>query len=398
MTAPLIAHVMYRFDVGGLENGVVNLINRLPQDRFRHVIVALSDYTEFRRRLQRDVPVYALHKREGKDFALHGRLFRLFRSLRPDIVHTRNLNAVEAQFPAWLAGVPGRLHGEHGWDVQDLDGRSRKYRVWRRMFRPFVQQYIPLSQHLAGYLMQEIGVPRDRIACICNGVDTERFHPRSESRSALPPGAFGGDQGVGGAEDRRLIVGTVGRMEQVKDQMTLARAFVAILAQRPELRPRLRLVLVGDGRLKAEVAAYLAEQGVADLAWLPGARDDTPALLQAMDVFVLPSLAEGISNTILEAMATGLPVVATNVGGNHELVEAGRTGFLVPRDDPRSMADALLRYVDDEALRRQHGEDGRLRAERRFSLDVMVDQYLRVYESVLRPTVRHATAGADSRR
>lgn len=396
MTAPLIAHVLFRFDVGGLENGVVNLINRMPPDRFRHAIVALSDYTDFRHRLQRDVPVYALRKREGKDLGLHMRLFRLFRQIRPDVVHTRNLNAVEAQLPAWLAGVPGRVHGEHGWDVHDLDGSSRKYQVWRRLFRPFVHRYIPLSQHLAGYLAQEIGVPEHRIDCICNGVDTDKFHPASEGGGALPADAFAEDATA--TNDTRIVVGTVGRMEQVKDQMNLARAFVTLLTRRPELRSTLRLALIGEGRMRQEVAAYLRDSGLEKLAWLPGARNDTAELLRGCDVFVLPSLAEGISNTILEAMASGLPVVATDVGGNRELVQEARTGFLVPASDPGALAEALARYVDDPALRRDHGDSGRRRAEQCFSLDGMVDRYVSVYESVVRLSADRAAAPANSRR
>lgn len=396
MPAPLIAHVLFRFDVGGLENGVVNLINRMPPDRFRHVIVALSDYTDFRQRLQHDVPVYALHKREGKDFGLHLRLYRLFRRLRPDVVHTRNLNAVEAQLPAWLAGVPGRVHGEHGWDVHDLDGSSRKYRLWRKLFRPFVQRYIPLSQHLSGYLAQEIGVSAERIACICNGVDTDKFHPAFNGREPLPEEAFARDRAA--AAQTRIVIGTVGRMEQVKDQMTLAKAFAELVARRPDIRESVRLVMVGDGRLRQDVLRFLRESGLEEMAWLPGSRNDTAELLRAFDVFVLPSLAEGISNTILEAMASGLPVVATDVGGNGELVQAGETGYLVPRNDPDAMARALERYVDDQALRRAHGDSGRRRTEQRFSLDGMVDRYVQVYESLLRFPVRQTAAEADPRR
>ena len=386
---PLIAHVLYRFDVGGLENGVVNLINRIPEGRYRHVIVALSDYTDFRKRLNRDVPVYALHKREGKDLGLHWRLYRLFRSLKPDIVHTRNLNALEAQLPAWLAGVRGRVHGEHGWDVHDLDGSSRKYRIWRRLFRPFVQRYIPLSQHLASYLRQEIGVPPERITCICNGVDTQKFRPEEGAQHALPR-----EQGGAG----QIVIGTVGRMEHVKDQMTLARAFVSLLRQRPELQQRVRLVMIGDGRLRASVQAYLEEQDAARLAWLPGRRDDTAELLRAMDIFVLPSLAEGISNTILEAMASGRPVVATDVGGNRELVDQDATGFLIAPENPAAMAAALARYVDDEDLRRRHGENARVRSENRFSLDHMIAQYVQVYDSLLDPVRRQTAMRVDDRR
>ncbi len=386
---PLIAHVLYRFDVGGLENGVVNLINRLPEHRFRHAIVALSEYTDFRKRLTRDIPVYALHKREGKDLGLHARLYRLFRQIRPDIVHTRNLNAVEAQFPAWLAGVRGRVHGEHGWDVHDLEGASRKYRLWRRAFRPFVQRYIPLSQHLAQYLTEQIGVPEHDISCICNGVDTTKFRPPEPGRSIPSRTDFAGEADV--------VIGTVGRFEQVKDQMTLARAFVLLLERRPEWRRTSRLLMVGEGRLRSQVLNFLRQHGVEDVTWLPGHRDDTAEMLRAMDIFVLPSLAEGISNTILEAMASGRPVIATDVGGNGELVEDGASGMLVPRNDPAAMASALSRYIDDAPLRKRHGSRGRVRAEAHFSLDGMIDGYERVYDSVLTPRRQADRVGAGHR-
>lgn len=381
---PLIAHVLFRFDVGGLENGVVNLINRIPEDRFRHVVVALKDYTDFRNRLDRDVEVYALHKKEGKDFGLHVRLFKLFRALQPDIVHTRNLNAVEAQLPAWLAGVKGRVHGEHGWDVHDLDGSSRKYRIWRRMFRPFVQHYVPLSQHLTSYLREEVGVSPERMSCICNGVDTIKFSPPpSGVRTLRKEPWFAAD---------KVVLGTVGRMEEVKDQMTFARAFVAMVKQEPSLEQRVSLVMIGDGRMREAVTAFLREENLSNLAWLPGQRDDTAELLQAMDVFVLPSLAEGISNTILEAMASGRPVIATDVGGNGELVQDGHTGTLVSKADVEGLAEAMRRYVNDAELRSLHGDNGRKRAVSRFSLQGMVDQYLQVYDSVLSPAHQHDTA------
>src|SRR3954471_9626424 len=131
--APLIAHVIYRLDVGGLENGLVNLINRMPADRYRHAIVCLDDFTEFRRRIARpDVPVFALHKAPGNSPMLHWRLWRLFLRLRPDIVHTRNFGQLEAALPAALARVAARVHSEHGHEVVDLGGRSRKRRWVRR--------------------------------------------------------------------------------------------------------------------------------------------------------------------------------------------------------------------------------------------------------------------------
>jgi sugar transferase (PEP-CTERM/EpsH1 system associated) len=367
--SPLVAHVIHRLQVGGLENGLVNLINRLPPDRYRHVIVSLTDHSDFRRRLTRDVPVYDLHKRPGKDIGLYWRLWRLFRQLRPDIVHTRNLSALEAQIPAALAGVPVRVHGEHGRDVHDLDNTSRKYRWLRRGVSVLVHAYVPLSRELERYLVDEVGIPARKVTRIINGVDTERFHPSAEAPRV---------------DQDSLIIGTVGRMEAVKDPLNLVRAFRLLLEQRPDLRPRLRLLMVGDGSLAPQLRAELTAAGLAELAWLPGARDDTPELYRAMDVYVLPSLAEGISNTILEAMASGLPVIATNVGGNAELVEEGATGTLVPRADPEALADAIARYAESPDLRRQHGEAARRRAVAEFSLDTMVQRYADVYDSVSR--------------
>ncbi|MCW8874298.1 MAG: TIGR03088 family PEP-CTERM/XrtA system glycosyltransferase, partial [Gammaproteobacteria bacterium] len=287
---PLIVHVIYRLAVGGLENGLVNLINRMPAGRYRHAIVSLTDISDFRQRLERpDVDCFALHKRPGHDLRMLWRLWRLFLALRPMIVHSRNLAAMDAQLPAWLAGVPVRIHGEHGRDVHDLDGNSRKYRWLRRGFRPLIHRYVPLSRDLEAYLRGPVGVPESRIRLICNGVDTQRFRPGAIRAGVLPSGFAGEDS---------LVIGTVGRLETVKDQLTLVKAFVELVRSLPE-GERLRLVLVGEGSLRAAIEALLAETGLARQVWLAGARDDVPALMAALDLFVLPSLAEGISNTVL---------------------------------------------------------------------------------------------------
>jgi sugar transferase (PEP-CTERM/EpsH1 system associated) len=371
---PLIAHVIHRLDVGGLENGLVNLINRLP--RYRHAVICLTDYTDFARRITHaEVSLHALHKREGQDLGVYVRLWRLLRRLRPAIVHTRNLAALEGQLPAWLARVHGRVHGEHGWDVHDLDGSNAKYRWLRRRFRPIVQRYIPLSGELDRYLRHVIGVDTGRIAQIYNGVDAERFHPAVAGREALPVPGF--------APPSAVVIGTVGRMQAVKDPLNLVRAFLHLLRTLPVGRERLRLVMIGDGPLRREAQALLAAEGAQDLAWLPGSRDDIPELLRAMDVFVLPSRAEGVSNTVLEAMACGLPVVATRVGGNAELIEEGRSGALAPAADPAALAAAVIPYLDDPLRRHEHGRAGRARVERMFSLEAMVAAYTAVYESLL---------------
>jgi sugar transferase (PEP-CTERM/EpsH1 system associated) len=374
--APLIVHVVYRFRVGGLENGVVNLVNRLPPQSWRHAIVSLTEIDEgFAARVQRhDVRYVALGKEPGHAFPLYPKLFHLFRELRPAIVHTRNTAALEASVPAWMASVPVRVHGEHGRDVGDLDGSRVRYRWARRAFSPFVTRYVAVSPDLARYLGDRVGIARRRIEQIYNGVDTVRFHPSSAGKTSLPGCPF--------TPDDYWLVGTVGRMEAVKDQTNLARAFVRALELHPEARQRMRLVMIGDGALRSQVEAILSASGAQDLAWLPGELSSVPALLQGLDCFVLPSLAEGVSNTILEAMATALPVIATDVGANGELVQDGSTGQLVPASDSEALARAMVRYMSDPAMAARHGRAGRQVIERRFSLDRMVDDYHRLYSEL----------------
>lgn len=373
---PLIAHIIYRLDMGGLENGLINLINRIPVEHSRHAIICLTDYSEFRQRLHRnDVPVFMLNKPAGNSPLTSLKLWRLLRRLRPDIVHTRNLAALEGTLPAALAGVRSRIHGEHGRDVEDLDGSNRGRQRLRRLFKPFVHQYIALSKDLERYLHEQIDIPSAKVTQLYNGVDTELFHPARGAREPMPQPDF--------APPDAFVIGTVGRMQAVKDQLTLARAFVLLLQMVPPAERPLRLVMVGDGPLREQAAAVLDQAGVSALAWLAGERDDVPRIMRGLDLFVLPSLAEGISNTILEAMASGLPVVATAVGGNPELVRDGRTGTLVPPADPQAMAQAMLDYYADAAECRRQGREARQAAEHDFSMTAMVSGYVAIYDRML---------------
>jgi len=363
---------MYRFDVGGLENGVVNLINHMPADAYRHAIISLTEITDFRRRILRDdVQFIALNKKPGHSLWLYPRLLKIFRALKPDIVHTRNLGALELVVPAWAAGVPVRIHGEHGRDVGDLDGTNKKYQWLRRLYRPFVTYYIALSRDLEQYLTQVVGMAGSRVAQIYNGVDAERFAPALKRQPI---------EGCPFADANEWLIGTVGRMQTVKNQVDLAKAFVLALQIEPELQQILRLVMVGDGPLRNESMAVLEQAGCAGKAWLPGERNDVPDVLRGLDCFVLPSLAEGISNTILEAMACGLPVIATDVGGNGELIEVGKTGVLVPAGDVPAMAMQIVALARQRQKARAMGREGRKRVEQKFSMMAMVRQYQELYD------------------
>jgi sugar transferase (PEP-CTERM/EpsH1 system associated) len=372
---PLIAHVMYRFDTGGLENGIVNLINHMPIDTYRHVVIALTEVTDFRHRILRDdVEFISLHKAPGHGIWLFPKLLALFRRLRPAIVHSRNLAALEVQLPAWAAGVPVRIHGEHGRDVGDLDGSNVNYQRVRRFYRPFVSYYLALSRDLADYLISKIGIPENKVLQVYNGVDSKRFRPTGSNHTILDCPFI---------RPEHWIIGTVGRMQSVKDQPTLARAFIRTLQIDPTLKQRLRLAMIGDGPLRAECQRLFAEADLTDFTWLPGERSDIPEIMRGLDCFILPSLAEGISNTILEAMASGLPVIATRVGGNADLVDAGITGEIVPPADVEAMARQIVRLANTPELARCMGEAGRDATERRFSMAAMVLAYQGTYDRLL---------------
>jgi sugar transferase (PEP-CTERM/EpsH1 system associated) len=374
--APLVAHVIHQLGTGGLENGLVNIVNRTPPERYRHAIVCLTDAAAFATRIEQPgVRILELRRSAGHSFALYARLWRVLRGLRPALIHSRNLAALEAQIPALLVPGARRVHGEHGRDLFDLHGQNRRYNLLRRAIRPLVQRYIAVSRDLAGWLQETVGVPRARIRQIYNGVDQRLFRPHAGPRPDLAPPGF--------LPPEPLVIGTVGRLAGVKDQSTLVRAFALLVRERPELARRLRLVIVGDGPDREAIARSLVQEGVDRLTWLAGERDDVPRLMRLFDLFALPSLGEGISNTLLEAMASGLPSVATRVGGNPELVTEGENGFLVPPGDARAMARALARYCDRPALLRTQGVAGRRRAETTFNWERCVEQYLGVYDELL---------------
>lgn len=261
---PLVAHVVYHFGTGGMENGMVNLINHLPPDRFRHVVITQCGYGDFRKRITaQPVEFHDLGKRPGHDYSWMPRLYKLFSRLRPDILHTRNLNAMEAQFVGAAWGVRGRVHGEHGRDMYDIDGTNWKYNLMRRAVRRITHQYIAVSKDLENWLRDTIHVPDSRLTQIYNGVDSVKFHPRQGDRPSVAPHEF--------FEGATCVIGSVGRMAAVKDYPTLVRAFIELCRLAPD-STGLRLIIVGDGPARAECQAMIDAAGLTRQALFPGDR------------------------------------------------------------------------------------------------------------------------------
>lgn len=377
---PLIAHVLYRLDTGGMEQILVSVINRTGQ-RFRHAIICLAGFGTLRERLSdASVPCLSLDKRPGKDPGCYWRLWKTLRRLRPDLVQTYNLGTLDLAPIARLAGVARVVHAEHGWDVSDPRGENRKYRAMRRWLAPCITRYVAVSADLERWLRATVGIAPTKLALIPNGIDTARYYaaaaaarnrqaPRARLGTFAPPGT--------------LVIGSVGRLDAVKDQASLIDAFHLLCAGDPAAADPLRLVIVGEGQERARLETRIRDLRLQDRVRLLGNRDDVAELLAEFDVFALSSIAEGIPLTVLEAMAAGLPVVATQVGGVAEVVVDGDTGALVPAANPAALAAALARYVNAPALREQHGRAGQARALAHFSVDSMVVAYAALYGSLL---------------
>lgn len=390
---PLVVHLLHRFDFGGLETLVAETINRMPAARYRHVIVCLTGYNPaFAARLRRDdVELIALDKPPGLGLGTHLRFWQLMRRLRPAIVHTYNLSALEYCATAALAGVPVRIHAEHGREASDPEGKNARHNALRRVIDRFVDAYVPVSADLQRWLRDLIGVADGKNQVIPNGVDTDLFSP-ADSEPGVAPVAVssptGGTVAAASAADsiiatqRKFVIGTVARIQDVKDHRGLVLAFIALRAMLPAAHQQLRLTIVGDGPLLPALKTQVAEAGLSEVVELTGARTDIADLMRGFSVFAMSSIAEGTPVTILEAMASGLPIAATRVGGIPEVVSDGVNGTLVPASDPAALARALGDYFLQPALAASHGTAGRERVVRSNSIAAMVEGYATLYDTV----------------
>jgi sugar transferase (PEP-CTERM/EpsH1 system associated) len=356
-----VLHVLYSLRMGGTELGVVKLVNALPPSDVVSAVASCKPADSLKDRLAPGVKLFEFHRRDGNDPRFVAQLVRLFRREKPDVVHTHSWGTlVEGIVAARLARVPHVIHGEHG----TMEERPRNLRVQRWLW-PRADRLLSVSSRLAERMADRVGFERSRIQVIRNGIDTVRFSPapRDKARAAF---------GFGEAD---VVIGTAGRLVPVKDQATLIAALGVLKARGVDFT----CVIAGDGPLRTALLEQIESAGLSESIRLLGGRADIDQVLAALDIFVLSSVSEGMSNTILEAMATGLPVVATRVGGADELVEDGMSGLLVPSQDPARMADALAGLVADRQKRTAMGASGRERALSIFPFDGMIAAYRDLY-------------------
>jgi glycosyltransferase involved in cell wall biosynthesis len=362
-----VAHVTLGLDVGGQEKLLVEFARHADRARFDLHFVSLGG----RGVLAADIealgwPVTALGRPSGLRPGLVPRLARLFRAWGADAVHTHDERPLVYGAPAArLAGVRRVIHTRHHADAVRL---SRRQAALVRLAAALTDRYVCVSRDSAGRAAGQ-GVSRRKLAVVPNGIDLTRFPPS------------------GGRDDGPAVC--VARLSPEKDLDTLLKA--AALASREDRA--FTLEIAGDGPCRDDLVRTAAALGVGGRVRFLGPVRDVPALLARAGLFALSSRTEGVSLTLLEAMASGLAVVATRVGGNPEVVADGETGLLVPPADPPALAAALLRLRRDAADRRRMGEAGRRRAERLFDIRRMAAVYESLYAPAALPPRNGRVAG-----
>jgi sugar transferase (PEP-CTERM/EpsH1 system associated) len=361
-----VVHIVRTLDMGGLEMVVLDLVLRRSA-RFDVAVLCLEQRGEMADRFeQAGAPVTALKLTETSISRRIWLLSAALRRLRPHVVHTHNVGPhVNGAVAAKFARRPVLVHTKHGRNYGEL--AKRKLLFQNRVASLLSDKIVCVSHDAANVARQMEKVAEKRIAVIHNGIDVSRFE-----MSPAP---------CRSTETIRAI--HVARLNPIKDQATLLRA-VRIVVDR---LPGFHLDVVGEGPAATKVKQLCGELSLSNHVRFHGMRDDVPKLLRSADLFVLSSLSEGISLTLLEAMASGLPVVATDVGGNREVVQTGTTGCLVPSRDPQALADAIIRLCSNGKEAREMGMRGRQRVEQFFSVDIMVNAYEELYCNLLGSSV-----------
>jgi len=365
--SPRVLHFVDALLRGGAERLVVELATRSDRERFDPAVACFRQEAFAEELAAAGRRVHVVPKRRAFDFGLLLALVRLLRRERVGVVHSHDLqSATYGLMAGKLARVPVALT-IHGLGIFR---QKRSSTLLPRLPR-WLDCVVFVGHWLQRLAAEEFGVRPRRAMVVHNGADVEMFRPGEpdpELRAELQLEA-----GVS-------VVGTVGNLRPVKDYPCLLRAFAVARSRVPSAV----LVLVGDGAERPALEALAGELGIADAVRFAGARTDVPELLRLFDLFALSSKTEGISVALLEAMATGLPAVVTDTGGNPEVVVEGQSGHLVPVGDYRLLGEALAGLLADRARRRAWGQAARARVEQEFSLDRMVREYESIYEALVR--------------
>ena len=365
-----VVHVIRSLEIAGMENVVRRVVAGLDPDRFEQIVCTIVAPLQ-----PEPFPTVSLERDPKRAALLAPQLTKVFSQLCPDVVHSRNWAAIEAVLSARVARVPLVIHSEHGRDLQTLGRQPWRRRFLRRLCFSMATRVFCVSSELRAFYSRNLAISADRLDVVPNGVDLNHFRSEPSVRTAK--------RAQLGADPDTLVVGAVGRLDPVKGHSTLLQA--AELGVRAGLN--LRVVIVGDGPTRPALEKQLAGNSrLANSVALVGQVKNVADWLNSFDVFVLPSISEGMSNTLLEAMAVGVAPIATNVGGNPEVIEDGHSGLLVNPGDAQVLCSYLVRLAQNPCWRAQIASNARQRVAARFSLARMLERYDEMYSRPLHPS------------
>jgi len=351
--------------MGGMEKVGLDLIRRLGTKKYNHYIICLDSLGVLGEGIANEdgVRVMSLEKPPGFSFGILNTLVKLYKKLDIDVVHTNNpAPHFWGGIAAWLAGVPLRIHTKHGRNFIHM-----KRRVLLNRFSALFSTHVVCVSEDSARLTGSIEKVRpEKILVIKNGVDTECFSPGVKRASLLAEL---------GLSENEPVIGSIARFSTDKDQATLVRAFSGFV----RAGGKARLLLVGDGETLPLVKEMVNRLGLEDLVLFTGARHDVPELLRLLDVYVLSSHTEGISVALLEAMSTRIACIASDVGGNSEIIDDAETGYLAPEEDDVEMGKKLEMVLSEPELRKTIAFHAREKVVSEFSLASVVEKYERLY-------------------
>lgn len=364
-----ILHVLDSLNVGGMERVVINVANGLDPARFEQAVCCISRLGTAAHLLNANVQRFDMGKGDERALLMPGQIARLIRRERPDLIHTQSWAGMDGVIARTLTKQGKLVHSEHGRNLPYIHHEPAKRKVVRRIAYELADAVFVVSEEMRQYFCRETGFALERMRVIHNGVDVAEIE-RADAR---------GIREEFGLAATDFVVGTVARFQETKDLPTLVRAF----AQLRQRQPHAKLLLIGDGAERGRLTALAAELGVAADVHITGIRHDVPRLLRALDAFALSSLSEGLPISVLEALAAGLPVVATSVGMLPELLREGENGCLVVPGDFATLAGRLELLATERNLAHRLGAAGRQTVERNYSLAVMLRRYEELYLSLV---------------
>lgn len=350
-----VMQLIISLDIGGAERLAETISTSLPKDKFKVSICGLfgqeGPLAEDLRK--KGIPYFFLDAGKFSKVVLFKKFYHLLRQHRVDILQIHGAYLLLNCFlPAKLSGVR-IVYTEH---AKQSITRLRLVNLAARFFPYWTSKVVCVSENLRQFFIEELRIPEERLLVIHNGVDTKRFWT---NKVPFP-------------EDNKIVcIGCIARLTEPKHHENLLEAF-------SRLEPRrygLKLLLVGEGEMRSSIEGKIIALGISDIVELAGNRNDVPEQLANMDIFVLPSKREGFPISILEAMAAGKPVVATNVGGVAEVIVSGDNGLIVPPSDPEALQAALKTLLDNPKYARDLAVSGQVTVNNKFSLNQMMNSY-----------------------